>query len=71
MPLGPVYLFGKVGVITWDADTNLISNDDGTDYEVGIGASIDLLKIQLRAEAEYLDVLDGSIMYTVGAAWRF
>ena len=71
LPVGPVYLFGKVGVITWDADTNQISNDDGTDYEVGIGASIDLLKIQLRAEAEYLDVLDGSIMYTVGAAWRF
>ena len=71
LPLGPVYLFGKVGVINWDADTNEVSNDSGTDYEVGIGASINLLKIQLRAEAEYLDVLDGSIMYTVGAAWRF
>jgi opacity protein-like surface antigen len=71
LPLGPVYLFGKVGVINWDADTNEISNDSDTGYEVGIGASINLLKIQLRAEAEYLDVLDGSIMYTVGAAWRF
>jgi len=71
IPLGPVYLFGKLGAIYWDADTNIGGSDDGTGYEAGIGASIDLWKIQLRGEVEYLDVLDGSLMYTVGAAWRF
>ena len=71
IPLGPVYLFGKLGVIKWDADTNFAGDDDGTDYEAGIGASIDLWKIQLRGEVEYLDALEGSVMYTVGAAWRF
>ena len=71
IPLGPVYLFGKLGLIRWDADTNFANDDDGTDYEVGIGASIDLWKIQLRGEIEYLDALEGSVMYTVGGAWRF
>lgn len=70
-PIGPVYLFGKVGVIYWDSDTNFGKSVDGTDYEAGIGASIDLWKVQLRAEAEYLDIADGSLMYTLGAAWRF
>jgi hypothetical protein len=71
LPIGPVYLFGKIGAINWDADTNAGPNFDGTDFEVGIGASIDIVKVQLRAEVEYLDVLDGAVMYTVGGAWRF
>ena len=71
LPLGPVYLFGKVGAIYWDSKTDLGPSYDGTDYEVGVGGSVDLWKIQLRAEAEYLDILNGGMMYTVGAAWRF
>jgi hypothetical protein len=73
LPLGPIYLFGKLGVIYWDADLSGLnaSSEDGTDYEVGIGGSIDLWKIQLRAELEYFDIEEGSLMYTLGAAWRF
>jgi len=73
LPLGPVYLFGKLGVTWWDADLEgaLTSSDDGTGYLVGIGGSIDLWKIQARAEVEYLDAVDGALMYTLGAAWRF
>jgi outer membrane immunogenic protein len=74
IPLGPVYLFGKLGVVWWDADITAGDekfSDDGTDYEVGIGISADIAKIQLRGEIEYLDVADGTLMYTVGAAWRF
>jgi len=71
IPLGPVYLFGKLGVIAWDTDISAGASFDGTDYEAGIGASVDLFKVQLRAEVEYLDVLDGAVMYTVGGAWRF
>jgi hypothetical protein len=73
LPLGPIYLFGKLGVIYWDADItgSGSSSEDGTDYEVGIGGSIDLWKIQLRAELEYFDIAEGSLMYTLGAAWRF
>jgi hypothetical protein len=71
IPLGPIYLFGKVGVLYWDTDTSAGPSYDGTDFEAGIGASVDIVKIQLRAELEYLDILDGSLMYTVGGAWRF
>jgi len=74
MPIGPVYLFGKLGLVAWDSDisdsVDKIS-DDGADYEVGLGVSVDVIKIQLRAEVEYLDAVDGVVMYTVGAAWRF
>jgi len=74
MPLGPVYLFGKVGVVQWDADVTVDGtkfSDDGTDYEAGIGLSVDVVKIQLRGEVEYIDAADGVLMYSVGAAWRF
>jgi len=74
MPLGPIYLFGKLGVAAWDADVTVDGqkfSDDGTDVEAGIGLSIDVVKIQLRGEVEYIDAGDGVLMYTVGAAWRF
>lgn len=74
VPLGPIYLFGKLGVVWWDADVtvdNIEFSDDGTDYEAGIGISADIAKIQLRGEIEYIDAADGTLMYTVGAAWRF
>ncbi|NND36586.1 MAG: outer membrane beta-barrel protein [Gammaproteobacteria bacterium] len=74
IPLGPVYLFAKLGLAQWDADVTVDGtkiSDDGTDIEVGIGLSVDVIKIQLRGEVEYLDAADGVFMYTVGAAWRF
>lgn len=74
MPIGPVYLFGKVGAVWWDSDFTVNgskTSDDGADYEVGLGISIDLFKIQLRGEVEYFDINEDAIMYTVGAAWRF
>ena len=58
----------------WDADANTADgkfSNDGTDYEAGIGISLDVIKIQLRGEVEYIDAADGVLMYTVGAAWRF
>ena len=77
LPLGPVFAYGRLGVMFWDSDVRnvasnaKVSSDDGTDFIGGIGLSIDIAKIQLRGEVEYLDVLDGALMYTVGAAWRF
>ena len=74
VPLGPVYLFGKLGLVRWDSDISIDGfkvSDDGTDIEAGIGLSVDVIKIQLRGEIEYIDAADGVLMYTVGAAWRF
>jgi len=58
----------------WDADLIVDGekfSDDSTDLGVGIGLSIDILKIRLRGEIEYFDVEDGVLMYTVGGAWLF
>jgi hypothetical protein len=74
IPLGPVYLFGKLGAVWWDSEVTVSGvkdSDDDVGFEAGIGASIDLWKIQLRGELEYLDIDEGALMYTVGAAWRF
>jgi len=68
MPLGPIYLFGKLGVIDWDSG---FSSVDGTDYLVGIGGSLDLFKFRLRAEIEYMDIGNDALMYSLGAAWLF
>ena len=76
LPLGPIFLFGKLGVVSWDSDITVSNtvgkiSDDGTDYLIGIGGSLDISKVRLRAELEYLDIQDGSLMYTLGAAWLF
>lgn len=74
LPLGPVYLFGKLGIARWDGDVTVDGSkisDDGTDVEAGVGISADIIKIQVRAEVEYIDAADGVLMYSVGAAWRF
>jgi hypothetical protein len=73
-PLGPIYLWGKFGLTGWDSDittNDSKTSDDGSGYLAGVGVSIDVIKIQVRAEVEYLDAAEGSVMYTVGAAWRF
>ena len=74
LPLGPLYAFGKVSALFWDADVIIDGekfSDDGTDLGVGIGLSFDVFKIRLRGEIEYFDVDDGVLMYTVGGAWLF
>ena len=74
IPIGPVYLFGKVGAIWWDSDFTVNgtkTSDDGVGYEAGLGLSVDFWKVQLRGEVEYLDADKGAVMYSVGAAWRF
>ncbi len=71
LPLGPIFLFGRLGVVDWDADISGSASQDGTDYTAGIGGSLDLIKVRLRAEVEYFDIGDDALMYTIGAAWLF
>lgn len=74
MPIGPVYIFGKLGIANWDSDFTVNgtkTSDDGTGYLGGLGVSVDVIKIQFRAEIEYLDAGEGAAMYSIGAAWRF
>ena len=74
VPLGPVYLFGKISAIRWDADAKFegeSDSEDGTDVGAGVGLSLDVARIRLRGEIEYFDIEDGVLMYSVGGAWLF
>jgi hypothetical protein len=74
--IGPVGLFAKGGVISWDADAsygNSSASDDGTDPAYGIGARIKLWSIEARAEYEYFDAdsADDASMLSASAVWTF
>ncbi len=75
--LGPVELFAKVGVVSWDAKATLdgISEggDDGTDPAYGIGLSVGFSSLEIRAEYEVFDISDVDDLYmlSAGLVWRF
>jgi len=75
--LGPVDLFGKVGVFSWDSDLTSGGsiNEDGTDPVYGIGGGVSLGPLSVRAEYEYFDVksdyLDDIQMISVGVVYFF
>ncbi|WP_455221317.1 outer membrane beta-barrel protein [Kaarinaea lacus] len=73
--IGPIDLFGKLGVFSWDADltSGTSINKDGTDPVYGVGAGITLGSFSVRAEYEYFDVsdLDSVSMISLGAAYIF
>ena len=74
--LGPIGIFGKAGLINWDADATLedvgSGSDDGTDPAYGIGAKFAIGSFQVRGEYEYFDIdaaddvdlLSVSVLYT-------
>lgn len=73
--LGPVGVFGKVGMAAWDADASdgiTSISDDGTDLAYGIGARFHIASFQIRAEYEMFDIdaaddvslLSASVLYT-------
>jgi len=73
--LGPVGVFGKVGMASWDADGSIdgaeVVSDDGTDVAYGVGARFHIASFQIRAEYEIfdfdgtdVDLLSASLIYT-------
>lgn len=72
--LGPIGIFGKVGMFSWDADiTDGIDSgsDDGTDPAYGAGVRFQIASFQIRAEYEYfdadpasIDLISASLLYT-------
>lgn len=76
LTFGPFAVFGKVGMIKWDADTTLggvSQSDSGTDSAYGIGARFQLLSFSVRAEYEVFDVegLKDLNMFSVSALYTF
>jgi outer membrane immunogenic protein len=75
--LGPIGVFGKAGVISWDADTTIdaieTGGDDGTDPAYGIGARFKFETLEIRGEYEYFDIDSAQDVYmlSAGAVWRF
>jgi hypothetical protein len=75
--LGPVGVFAKAGMISWDADASIdgtrLGSDSGTDPAYGVGARFSLWSAEIRAEYEYFDVdsTDDLSMVSVGVAWTF
>jgi hypothetical protein len=68
--LGPIGVFGKVGMINWDTEVNggSLGDDDGTDPAYGLGVRFQLASFQIRAEAEMFDVDDVDDVYLLSAS---
>jgi outer membrane immunogenic protein len=79
--LGPIGVFGKAGLVSWDAKTTLDNfgseDDSGTDPAYGVGARFSIGSIELRAEYEIFDIDADGVnssdlsMVSVGGVWTF
>lgn len=74
--LGPIGVFGKAGVINWDADASTAlgnASDDGTDPAYGIGVRFQLFSLQVRGEYEFFDVdsADDVSLLSASVVWTF
>lgn len=78
LPVGPVDLFARVGVIDWEADVTardfgFDASDDGTDLAYGVGAQFRVWSLSLRGEYERFDISDADTvdMISLGVTWTF
>jgi hypothetical protein len=78
LPVGPVDLFAKGGLINWDSSVKLdgigkVFSEDGNDLAYGVGAQFRLLSLAVRAEYEVFDVdrVDNLNMLSIGLTYTF
>jgi opacity protein-like surface antigen len=85
IPIGPVDIFGKVGLVSWDtkAKSDGVAGlpetafnwqrDSGEDLAYGVGVQFRLLSLGLRAEYEIFDIdgLDDANFLSVGVSYTF
>jgi len=80
LPIGPVDVFAKLGLISWDADIraafeNIVEHDsdDGIDVVWGLGVALRLGSLSFRAEGERFNLGDADevYMFSVGATFTF
>jgi len=70
-------IFGKVGVVSWDADFAIdnisLGSDSGTDPAYGAGFRLTFSSVEVRAEYEIFDIEDADDvnMASLGVLWRF
>lgn len=72
---GLIDLYGKLGLISWEADASFLGNsasEDGTDPGYGIGAAFGIGPLEVRGEYEVYDLDDTDVsMLSVGVLYRF
>jgi hypothetical protein len=79
LPLGPIELFGRVGVMFYEVDLNLaggrVIDESGEDLVWSAGIGFDVLddRLNLRLEYEEIDIaeLDEADALWLNAAWKF
>lgn len=73
--LGPIGLFAKLGMISWDAELSFagfdVGSEDGTDTAYGVGAAFNLGSFQIRAEYEVFDISDVEDLTMLSAGFVF
>lgn len=75
---GPVDLFAKAGLISWDSSVGVkggpnFAGFDGTDFAYGVGAQFRVWSFSIRAEYEKFDLddIDDVNMISVGFTFTF
>ena len=69
---GPVDLFAKAGLISWDSKISGSFDDSGTDLAYGAGAQFRVLGLSIRAEYEKFEISDVDLdMISVGLTYTF
>jgi OOP family OmpA-OmpF porin len=78
LPIGPVELFGRVGVMFYNLDVNLnggqVIDDSANDMVWSAGVGIDIAdRLNLRLEYESIDIpqFDEANAVWLNAAWKF
>jgi hypothetical protein len=76
LTLGPIDLFGRLGLGRYSVEGNGINfntDEDSSSEIYGIGAGFRIGKINIRAEWERVepDGVESIDMYTINAYWRF
>lgn len=73
--LGPIGVFGKVGRIWWNSDSNYLQgilDDSGNDMGYGIGVRFQAGSLALRAEYEIFETSVADMGYaSAGICWTF
>ena len=72
---GPVDIFGKLGLVSWEVDADLLGasdSDDGTDIGYGLGVRFNLGAFRIRGEYELYDVDEVDVsMLSLGIVYQF
>jgi hypothetical protein len=74
LPLGPVDLFAKGGVIFWDSSgKGGFPDDDGSDLTYGLGGQVHFGRLFIRLESEWFDIdyPEDVQMFSGSIGWTF